>query len=359
MVAIESSVACIIARELAEGFFFTTSHIGMVLKTEALPSTEKRSYIIGLVTAIIGGLTIGAVISLAVGFSLQKALGDHLDDVSNGVEAGEAASKLVAFWFVYSLALKIPKWFGISNFVKESERPTQSRTEVDLSAVEKPSDKFESVQALSMSLFWNILRESTEGGVLTSLTIVLAAGGMDSWPESVGVGIASAVILGGGLAIGAKYVSRHGFGIVATAIIQMLAVGLITGATRSFEEVYEAQNEDQSTPLIYDYGDTPRGDALTSLEFLGISDNLTVLQIIVWIGSIVFLTFLQIWHHYLGYHIIPAPLRAFCATVKSLGNARRESISTNSVEKEKDIEAAAMPGESTAVDMQSNSSVEV
>jgi len=353
MVAIQSSVACIIAREVAEGFFFTTSHVGMVLKTDTLPATEKRRYLIGLATGVLSGLIAGSVIAIAVGFSLEKALGNQLDTVSNGVEAGEAASKLIASWFVASLALKIPKWFGISNFVRNSDKPVNSQ-------VEKATEKFESVEALALSLFWNVLREATEGGILTALAIVLAEGGMESWPESVGVGVAAAVVLGGGLAVGAKYVSKHVFGIAAVVIIGFLSVGLITGAARSFEEVYESEHEEETSGLIYDYGDTEKGDALSSLEFMGISGHMTVLTLIVWVGSILLMTFLQIWHHYFGYHIIHPAIRTFCASVKRMGVARKESESTSTdKDKEKDIEASPENENSADVDMKSNPSADV
>ena len=106
---IDSAVACIIARELAEGALFVMSHFGAVIKHPNLSQQEKLHYLKAMVPAVISGVVLGAVISIAVGFGIARAT-SSLNSVSYGVELGEAISKLIGAYFVAKLSLKIPKW---------------------------------------------------------------------------------------------------------------------------------------------------------------------------------------------------------------------------------------------------------
>ena len=310
---IDSTVACIIARELAEGTMFVASHFGAVVKNSYLSKEEKQHYLNALVPGLICGVFTGGAISIGVGFILSKAIGS-LDSAENGLELGEAISKTIGAWFVTKMTLKIPQWFGISNYHAPT-KPTnsQNQTDLDLENENKieinQNTTLESRLTMAFSLFWNSLRETTEGGVLTAMTALLSKNSMDSLGPSVAVGAGSALILGGGMALGAKYISPRGFGIAAATLAELLAIGLITGAVRSFEEVYASGHEDKTSPVIYDLEGTQIGDALTAFEFMGISDHLTALQLTTWIVSAASITGLHIWQNYFGKSLVPEKLK--------------------------------------------------
>jgi hypothetical protein len=82
----------------------------------------------------------------------------------------------------------------------------------------------------------------------------------------------------------------------------------VLGSTRSFEQVYAANNDDITTPVIYDVGGTETGDILTSFEFIGVSDVLTAVVLAFWVGSAVILCLVQYYHNYLGYRLVPIEL---------------------------------------------------
>lgn len=312
---IDSGIACIIARELAEGALFITSHIGAVLKNPVLSYEKKKYYLWGLIPAVVIGTLSGLIISIAVGFSIARAIG-QLEAAEEAVEVGEAVSKTIAAFFVIDMTLKIPSWFGISKSSPEisdavPEKLSQSAKVDELHTTPMDLEKNVAVGvaekvdlgsrfSLSMSLFWNTLRESTEGGILTAFAALLSQKSMHSLGESIGVGIAAAVILGGGLALGGKYVSQQVFGIMATIIGLLLSMGLVAGATRSFEEVYAENHDGAVTYSIYDAEDTQTGHILSAFGFAGISDHCSVVVLILWIFTFAALSLILIWKHYLG-----------------------------------------------------------
>jgi hypothetical protein len=288
--AIDSAVACIIARELFEASLFIGSHFGSILKNQNLPWEQKSYYLKRMVPATAGGMVLGAAISLGVGYGIKSAV-DSLDTVSNGVELGEGLSKAIGFWFVTKMALKLPSQFGIRKIRGAALDPAQELA-------------LESALSLSASLFGNTLREFAEGGILTALTVILSEQSMARLGPSVGVGVGAAVVLGGGFMAGARYISPKLFGVVATVISATLAVGLGTGAIRSFESYYASQHNETKTPVIYDEGGTSTGNILTSFEAFGISDNLTALTLTAFVVLATSLVFLEVWYNVLGYPLV-------------------------------------------------------
>jgi high-affinity Fe2+/Pb2+ permease len=266
-----------------------------------------------MIIACMGGLFLGflggTIISLAVGYSIASAIEEHEEKVDGGVEAGEGASKLIAFFFVLKLALKLPRWFGISNYQDDSSKHTETAVEdttTDIESDDKaPEDsKLDSRWYLASSLFWNALRESTEAGVFVGLIVLLAEDEMDLG-ASIGVGIAgaagAAIIMG----LGAKYVSQLGFGVLSTVLASLLAVGLITGSVRAFEEVYDIEHDGVNTGIIYKYSDSETGDVLEAFGFAGFGKELTVIVLVTWLSSAVFIAAAQYWKHYLGHRLLP------------------------------------------------------
>lgn len=91
------------------------------------------------------------------------------------------ASKLIGFFFVTKLMLKIPKWFNISNFVesKKYEEPEiLARSNDNEDVINLDEDKLcgtndetrsitiggMSLSEMFSSLFWNSTREFAEAG---------------------------------------------------------------------------------------------------------------------------------------------------------------------------------------------------
>lgn len=337
---INSNIACIIARELIEAAMFITSYVGAVVSCPTLDKESRMSYLSVLIPSILAGMIFGLAISLGVGFGLASVMEDSADNIEYSVELGEALSKLIGFFFVASMMIKIPKWFGISNY--------RGRVE-DEGIIPASGLHLDSRYSMCASLFWNTLRESTEGGVLTAIAALLSADAMDSLGDSVGVGIGAAFGLGLLGMVGAKYVSATVFGIAAAVMCELLAMGLITGATRAFEEVYAESHDDATTPLIYDLEHTVTGDALTSLKFLGVSDFLTVLQLLVWCLAAVILTALQIRHHYYGQELEPEIVTKLLARINASRGIHKDEVKDNDgaiisssadkqFEKEKEVE---------------------
>ena len=359
--SVDSTIVCIIARELLEATMFVTSHVGAVKLSLSLDEHEKARYTRSMWMGLAGGFLGGTAISLAVGFSLADAL-HKVDSISNGVEAGEGASKCIAAFFVSSLAIKLPQWFGFSNYVKDRNRvkdlayprvPTEDviaipkeADSVDEKIVAQSSDleaaavdtlpdseagsvqEIDSALSMSMSLFWNSLRECTEGGVLTAIAALLSQDTSTTIGNSVAVGVGCTIGLAIIIGLGAKYISSFGFGVVATGFAQCLAIGLVTGAARSFEETYAANNNDQRSAIIYDVSDTQTGNILTSFEFIGISDNLTLLVLLFWIGSAVILCLMQYWQNYLGRPFIPRKYNPKARISEYLASRKAKSLST-------------------------------
>ena len=280
-------------RELLEGCMFCITNLGAVVKTQTLSGEQKKKFFRILIPCILSGVSTGLLISIGIGVSLTLAVGNPAN-ASYGVEVGEGISKLIGAFFVTDLVLKIPKWFNISNCVHAEKKKSEM-------------NNFGNAWEMGFVLFWNVLRESLEGGTLTAIAVVLNAQSQEALGNSVLVAIAAAIVLACIFGLGAKYISAKFFGVMAAILAQLLAMGLWTGATRSFEEVYALNHggeEDGGSPLIYNYEGTTLGNELTILEFIGFSYSLTALTLSVWVLSLVLLTFFQIYINYYGYQVI-------------------------------------------------------
>lgn len=294
---IDSTITAIMVRELIEGCFFCVTHIGAVVKNDIMTTEEKKKCLKILIPSILSGVSMGLLISIAVGISIVFAVGDTTN-TDYGVEVGEGVSRLIGAFFVTDLVFKLPKWFKISNY----KDPKQTDALVE-------EEAFSKRWQVGFSLFWNVLRESIEGGTLTAAAVILSAESEFALRNSIGVAIAATVVLAAIFGAGAKYISIRIFGILATFLAQVLAVGLWTGAARSFEEVYainaSGDDDEGTTAMIYNYEGTSYGDSLTVLEFMGFSYALTALTLSIWLIGWVVLTFMQIWHNYLGKPLVP------------------------------------------------------
>lgn len=298
---LNGTIVALIAREFIEGAMFIMTHVGAIMHVTSLSFTDKMYYLRAMLAGILTGLLLGILVSLAVGYSLKVAIHDE-EGVDYGVEGFEAVSKLIGAIVVSSLTLKLPRWFGMSNFQYETNKKV-----ID-------SENIESRYVMAMSLFWNILRETIEAGVICAVIIVLEEEAMEegkeSWPESIVVGAAVAVGVGGFLALGAKYVSTKGFGLIAIFISQLLAVGLWTGSAHAFEEIYAENHEDadgnhMETGIIWEKEDNA-GFTLDGFGFMGLKHEWTQLQLSVFIIFHVLLIGLSVWKHYFGWRYTPA-----------------------------------------------------
>ena len=290
---VNSAIACIIAREVIEAITFIVSHIGAVVKNPNMTPEQRSYYLKRLVPAVLGGFLGGIVVTVCVAVPLAHLAA--LLNVQDGVDIGEGVSKTVASIFVVDMTIKLPVWFGISNYRKpiktpavEDAEPTRTTSSSgagipdDAGAVvpadaETPAKAavserdathgLASAQIMALSLLWNTWREACEGGLLTAVVAVVGDYPASEVGASIGVGLLCAFILAAIFAFGARNVSPVAFGVAAAALSQLLSMGLVTGAVREFEGVYGYYHDGASSAVIYSAG-YEQGYELSSLEFL-------------------------------------------------------------------------------------------
>jgi len=110
---------------------------------------------------------------------------------------------------------------------------------------------------------------------------------------SVGLAAAFATFIAIGLSM--KNSSSHIAGIACSIIIQMLAVGLLTGAAHAFEEVHEMKYEAES-PFVWGTEDIDpdTNNIVKVFGFFGLRGKFTAVEFAIWMGSIITLTILQV-----------------------------------------------------------------
>ena len=339
---IDASITFIIAREIIEAIMFITTHIGAVMKHPSLSKEERSHYLWRLIPALLAGFTSGLIVTLAVIIPLSTEV-NRLQGVSAGIEIGEGVSRGIAAFFVADLALKLPKWFGFSNFKKKKKATATGTTTgtttttttagalpdktVTPPAEETSSDDAEagksatlasdddsdihdlaSANEMAFSLWWNTFRESCEGGLLAGITAIFSFSTSLQVGASVGLGFAIAIALGIVFGIGAKFISPLGFGLAATGIAMILAVGLTTGAVRAFEEAYSLDHGGVTSAVVYQTSGTTMY-ALGALEFMGWKGSQTVATLVTWILALLLMVALELRHNYFGYPILPPPVK--------------------------------------------------
>ena len=232
MVYIDSSVACIVAREFLEAALFINSYFGAVYLNDKIEASTKKQYYTYMIIALSTGITCALAISLGVGYGLRAAFesGDGMD-ASIGMEIGEAVSKLIGFFFVVKMMFQVPKWFGISNYEIVSDE--EDHTKVTSETLEMAP------KTLAFYLFWQFFREMTETGCFVAIAVILSAEAMGSLGPSLGVGLGSAFGVFFIIFMGSSFTAKRFFGIFISLVVQMLGVGLITGSVHSWEEVNE------------------------------------------------------------------------------------------------------------------------
>jgi len=296
MTYIDSSIACIVAREFLEGTMFITSHFGAVTKCAKLEQEQKVEYYRRFLLSSAGGLFCGLAVSLGVGFGLKTAFENgEGTEAEVGMEAGEGASKLIGAILVCKMMFKMPKWFGISNYGRiENQEYVIPNTIV-------PDDVLDSKEKMGFNLFWNIFREMAECGSFVAIEGFLNPRAFNTLGWSVSVGLAASfatfIIIG----LSMKYSTGHVAGVTCSIIIQMLAVGLFTGAAHAFEEVHEMKYETES-PLVWgeEDMDPETNNVVKVFRFFGLRGKFSAVELAVWLGSIIALTSLQVWHNVYG-----------------------------------------------------------
>ena len=307
---ISVAIAGIVAREFLEAIMFITSFFGAVINNKTLDANAKIRYYKYMVVGVLCGVLGGLFISLGVGFGLKTAFeeGGGLE-AQIGLEAGEACSKFVGFFFVTKMMFKIPKWFGISNFGR-----------VENKAYDKPNDPYgnadntkvlDSEKVMTLNLFWNLLREMSETGCFVAIEAFLSVESMNALGDSVGVGLGCAAGFSILVAYTGVYINGKIFGVICSVIVEMLAVGLFTGSMHSFEEV-RAMREGIETPFVWGNDQTSEttNSVVKVFGFFGIRGKFSTLEFVAWMVSIIVLTTFQISHNYFG---IPLPsIKALC-----------------------------------------------
>jgi len=292
---VNASVACIIAREMLEGIMFISSHAGAVYKSN-IDKSKKMSYYMWIAYGVGAGLLCGLAISLGVGFGLSSINDEGLEEAEIGIEAGEGVSKLIGFYFVTKMMLKLPQWFGISNFKGEGKKILS----VDSTTAE---GNVANEKEFAFSLFWNILREAAETGCFVSIEVFISQDARKTLNASVVTGVFSAVGFALIWAFGNYFMPVKNFAILSSIIIQMLAVGLFTGACHAFEEVEEMRGGEE-TPYVWESKDEETKNTVNVFAFFGLKGNFTALMIVAWVITLIGLTWLQMHHNYYG-HALP------------------------------------------------------
>ncbi len=318
---VNAAVACIIAREMLEGIMFISSHAGAVYKSD-LDSSRKSGYYRWIFYGVAVGLLCGLAISLGVGFGLASISDEGLDKAEVGMEAGEGVSKLIGFFFVTKMMLKLPQWFGISNF----NGAGKSILAVDST---QASDEFVNERDFSFNLFWNIMRESAEAGCFVAIEVFISQDARKTLNASVVTGVFSAVGFALVWAFGNSFMPVKPFAVVSAIIIQMLAVGLFTGACHAFEEVHEMEYESE-TPKVWESKNANTKNTIDVFSFFGLNGNFTALQLVAWVVSLLALTAMQLYHNYYGY-ALPSFRNMVCGNKETKATDDAASKSTEMV----------------------------
>jgi len=333
MVYIDSSIACIIARELLEATMFINSFFLAIWKNTKIDNDAKMTYYKYCIFGILSGLTFGAAIAIGVGFGLKSAFqsGDGLE-AEVGIEAGEAVSKLIGCFIVIKMMLKAPKWFGISNYGRvenqEYQRPNSPMQ------THSEEEALESEKAIAFTLFWNILREIAEAGCFVAIEVFLSDKAMESLGSSVGVGISAAVGFFLLIVFSTNQSNNLFAAILISVILQMLAVGLFTGSVHAFEEVSELRGTGH-TDLIWGDEDMDKNvnNTIKVFGFFGLRGKFSAATFGAWISSIVLLTYIQIRHNYYGLPILP-----FVDRFTRSANKNNEDSKMNDDQKKSEIQ---------------------
>lgn len=297
MSTVNASVACIIAREMLEGIMFVSSHSGAVYKSQ-LDSSKKYEYYKYIAFGVIAGLLCGLAFSLGVGSGLSSLDEDHIENAELGMEAGEAVSKLIGFFFVTKMMFKLPQWFGISNFKAEKKSIPQNGTWENGQSEE--TIEFGTPKDFFFNLFWNIMRESAEAGCFVAIEVFLSSDAKETLDASVVTGVFTAIGFSLIWMYGSMFMSIKPFAILAAVIIEMLAVGLFTGSCHAFEEVHHEATGAEETPIVWEAEDSKLDNAIDVFAFFGLKGEFTSLMFVAWIGSAFVLTYFQIHHNYYG-----------------------------------------------------------
>lgn len=279
---------------MVEMAILVVTHVGTVVRSP-LRQEHKVYYLKGLGAAFALAIVLGMIINVGVGFGIAAAV-ESAEAVDNGMMIGEGVSKVIAAYFVCSITLKIPRWFGISNYVKPGE--LEKKKELILNADEEELGMKRG--PLSVSLFWNAFRETVEGGVLTALTYLFSTAPLNTLGASVGIGLAVAIFVSIIFGLGAYYFSPKAFGILATALTILLSLGLVTGAVHEFEELYTV-DYGVSSPVVFSVDEeSAEGSALGTLEAVGLASEMTQLTMSTFFITLFVLIALNIWYNYYG-----------------------------------------------------------
>lgn len=352
MTYISSAIACIVARELLEGILFIQSYFGAVSVNELLNDETKHRFYRFMLFALLVALLLAAAISLGVGFGLKAAFeSGQASDAEIGMEAGEGVSKLIGFFFVVKMMFQVPKWFGISNFgriekqeyTKPVDEEAVGASEVEI-IKEVPVEEVMEEKAMAFSLFWQFFREMTEIGCLVAIEAILSEEAMNSLGESVAVGLGSAIGFFILIWIASSNSSKLFFGIFLSVIVEMLAVGLITGAVHAFEEIAEMKGE-ETTPLVWgsEDMDPDTNNIIKVFGFFGLYGRMSAAMFATWLGTIIILTFFQLYHNYYG-HPLPSLRRCFCPVKE---NNSKNDVNLPKIDKISSIEAIEVQSETT------------
>ena len=151
------------------------------------------------------------------------------------------------------------------------------------------------------------------------------------------VGLVAALGFFAVIGMSAKFSSSLVVGIFSAVVIEMLAVGLIAGASHCFEEVHELR-EMGETELVW--GDKKMDKRVANtvkvFRFFGLAGKMSEVQFGTWITAIILLTYLQISHNYFGIPLpsLRNPCPCFCAQIPTPVAEEVDELEKEATEKE-------------------------
>jgi hypothetical protein len=123
---------------------------------------------------------------------------------------------------------------------------------------------------------------------------------LDGLGASIGVGIAIALFVTVIFGLGAKYLSVKFFALFGTGLAILLADGLVTGATREWEEVHHGSTGQESTVVFALDVDTADATVMDAFGAIGLGSEMTQLTLCSFFITLAVLIYLQVWNNVYG-----------------------------------------------------------
>lgn len=176
----------------------------------------------------------------------------------------------------------------------------------------------ESPRQMCFALTRNIMR-------LHSTPISILQSEACSW-ASVAVGLGSLLGAGVIMSMCGRNSSFKMFCILVAVIVELLAIGLITGCVEAFEKVSDS-NGTGKAPAVFSFAEDSKADGVINvLRFIGLEHKSTVAALVTWVIAAIVLTYLQIRHNNYGLPINPCAKVTVANTPTSNDESNKDDV---------------------------------